>query len=259
MTSAQLVVIPDVRSLSAKQRKALNPTKTGVFAKTVLLPGEDRQELEDHLREYVDYFRPSSGPEMDAVTAVAFQSWREHRLAAGYARKVLLSSEKDPDFRSFMDQAEAVQERLDQHQAVLLHLDKERKKGTVKHAAAARSAAMVVRDRLRLDPWRIRRMADSEIVQLSVDVRAALRSVISEARRQLGELNEQLSRLRKDQSAEWVQLVDRERARILRNKEKALRILFMVRALGPNGTKTPGDQRARTTWPAAQAGENDGA
>ena len=215
---------------------ALNAVKTGVFAKSALLPGEDREEFEEHVQGYVDHFQPQGVPERDAVMSLALEAWRERRLHQGHALKVLLLSWDDGPFCELLEAVEEVQDELDSLQRRLDRLERERKKGTARHANAVRAAASLLPRLLGLRHTKLCALPDRKLTALSGEVRHQLRDRIDGLRREKRRLNRKISRLRVDPEPQWMQLLDRERSRVLRNKEKALRVLVATRALGPDET-----------------------
>src|SRR3954466_10620235 len=68
------------RSPEGKSRSALNAVKTGCFARTPLLPGEEPGELEGFVGEIIEDLSPANAVERDLAERVAGLSWRRRRL-----------------------------------------------------------------------------------------------------------------------------------------------------------------------------------
>jgi hypothetical protein len=68
-----------------------NALKHGAFADTVLLPGEDPEEVKELLAELYDEWRPEGPTQIDKVHSIALGMWRKRRQRR-YSNKVMARS-----------------------------------------------------------------------------------------------------------------------------------------------------------------------
>src|SRR6476620_6856475 len=68
------------RTPEGKARAALNALKTGCFARTPMLPGEEPAELEAFVAEIIEDLAPATAGERGLAERVAGLSWRRRRL-----------------------------------------------------------------------------------------------------------------------------------------------------------------------------------
>jgi hypothetical protein len=76
--NAQLSTGPT--SAEGKSKSSLNAVKTALTGRTVLLPTDDAEAYEQHLRAYDKEFKPMTPRETELVQSVADSSWRLHRI-----------------------------------------------------------------------------------------------------------------------------------------------------------------------------------
>ena len=108
------------RTPQGKARASLNAVKTGCFARTPLLPGEEPAELEAFVADLIDDLSPATAVERDLAERVAGLSWRRRRLWR--AEEEVISKEFGPPMDD--EDAEQLEEELeeaacdsDQHRA----------------------------------------------------------------------------------------------------------------------------------------------
>src|SRR3954447_5520507 len=78
-TNAQLSTGP--RTEEGKQRSSLNALKSGLTGRTILLPTEDTEAYERHLRHFLNYYEPAGEEESAIVQRMADTRWRLDRCA----------------------------------------------------------------------------------------------------------------------------------------------------------------------------------
>jgi hypothetical protein len=67
---------------AGKQRSSLNALRHGLTGQTVVMPSDDLQAYQHHLKSYIDEYNPQGRTEADLVQALADTSWRLNRVAA---------------------------------------------------------------------------------------------------------------------------------------------------------------------------------
>jgi hypothetical protein len=67
------------KSAEGKFRASQNSLKHGLTAKSILIPGEDPADWQQHLDSYLDQFLPATAPERDLVFRIAAAQWRIRR------------------------------------------------------------------------------------------------------------------------------------------------------------------------------------
>ena len=70
------------RSAEGKARSSMNALKTGIYAKSLVIPREDPERLDTLTTEYFDRFRPSVPEQRDQVDILIRATWELRRLAA---------------------------------------------------------------------------------------------------------------------------------------------------------------------------------
>jgi hypothetical protein len=70
------------RSVEGKARSSMNALKTGIYAKSLVIPREDPERLDSLTNEYFDRFRPSAPEQRDQVDILIRSTWELRRLAA---------------------------------------------------------------------------------------------------------------------------------------------------------------------------------
>jgi hypothetical protein len=68
------------RSLQGKSVSKFNALKSGIYAQSQVIPGEDAAELEALAESYEDEFRPRTGPQWFLVDSMLRADWRMRRL-----------------------------------------------------------------------------------------------------------------------------------------------------------------------------------
>jgi hypothetical protein len=68
------------RSLQGKSVSKFNALKSGIYAQSQVIPGEDAAELEALAESYEDEFRPETGPQRFLVDSMLRADWRMRRL-----------------------------------------------------------------------------------------------------------------------------------------------------------------------------------
>jgi hypothetical protein len=66
--------------LQGRSVSKFNALKSGIYAQSQVIPGEDAAELEALAESYADEFRPKTGPERFLVDAMLRADWRMRRL-----------------------------------------------------------------------------------------------------------------------------------------------------------------------------------
>jgi len=78
-----------------KQRSSLNALRHGLTSKIVVMPTEDRQAYQRHLKSFTDEYLPKGATESHLVQSLADVSWRLNRVAAIEANVLAADA---PDF-----------------------------------------------------------------------------------------------------------------------------------------------------------------
>ncbi|HLK69713.1 MAG TPA: hypothetical protein VKU19_40065 [Bryobacteraceae bacterium] len=74
------------RSAEGKARSSMNAMKTGIYAKSLLIPGEDRAHLDALTAEYYQRYRPAAPEQRDLVDILIRSTWTLRRLAVAEAQ-----------------------------------------------------------------------------------------------------------------------------------------------------------------------------
>ncbi|HEY2015004.1 MAG TPA: hypothetical protein VGH38_15960, partial [Bryobacteraceae bacterium] len=69
------------RSAAGRARAAMNALKTGLYAQSIVLPGEDPAELQNLIGEYHDYHAPNSPEARAFCDKLAHSEWLSRRFA----------------------------------------------------------------------------------------------------------------------------------------------------------------------------------
>jgi hypothetical protein len=69
------------RTENGKARSSQNALKSGIYTKTILIPGENGDEFEALLIEYHDHYLPQSPAERDLVDQLIRDTWQLRRFA----------------------------------------------------------------------------------------------------------------------------------------------------------------------------------
>jgi hypothetical protein len=76
-----------------KQRSSYNATRHGLLAICVVLPGEDPENFQEFIRQFVDRFQPVDDFEFNLIEELCAHAWRMRRAWA--VEKALLSKQID--------------------------------------------------------------------------------------------------------------------------------------------------------------------
>jgi hypothetical protein len=67
---------------AGKKQSSLNALRHGLTGQIVVMPNEDLEAYQRHLKSYTDEYEPKGATEADLVQALADTSWRLNRVAA---------------------------------------------------------------------------------------------------------------------------------------------------------------------------------
>jgi hypothetical protein len=70
------------KTIEGKQKSSLNALRHGLTAQIAVMPTEDLQAYQSHLKSFADEFNPSGAVEAHLVQVLADTSWRQNRVAA---------------------------------------------------------------------------------------------------------------------------------------------------------------------------------
>jgi hypothetical protein len=79
-----------------KQRSSLNALRHGLTGQIVVMPTEDLQAYQFHLKSFTDEYRPEGATEAHLTQALADTSWRLNRVAALETNLLSLAAVGDP-------------------------------------------------------------------------------------------------------------------------------------------------------------------
>src|SRR5512140_2553928 len=74
------------RSAEGKARSSMNALKSGIYAKSLIIPGEDPAQLTTLTEEYFQRFRPVVPEQRDLVEILVRSTWSLRRLAVAEAQ-----------------------------------------------------------------------------------------------------------------------------------------------------------------------------
>ncbi len=74
------------RSAEGKARSSLNALKSGIYSKSLVIPGEDRAALDTLKDEYYQRFQPALPEQRDLVDVLVRATWTLRRLAVAEAQ-----------------------------------------------------------------------------------------------------------------------------------------------------------------------------
>jgi hypothetical protein len=74
------------RSAAGKGRSSMNALKTGIYANSLIIPGEDPADLATLTEEYFQRYRPSAPEQRDQVDILVRSTWTLRRLGAAEAQ-----------------------------------------------------------------------------------------------------------------------------------------------------------------------------
>ena len=70
------------RTVTGKARSSMNALKSGIYSKSLVIPGEDPEHLAALTNEYFERFRPSVPEQRDQVDILIRSTWTLRRLAS---------------------------------------------------------------------------------------------------------------------------------------------------------------------------------
>jgi hypothetical protein len=70
------------KTAEGKKRSSLNALRDGLTGQIVVMPTEDLEAYQAHLKSFTDEYRPEGATEANLVQALADTSWRLNRVAA---------------------------------------------------------------------------------------------------------------------------------------------------------------------------------
>jgi hypothetical protein len=82
---------------AGKQRPSLNPLRHGLTSPSMVMPAEDLQVYQLHLKSFTDEYHPEGATESHLVQAVADTAWRLNRVAALEVNLLTLAAANQPD------------------------------------------------------------------------------------------------------------------------------------------------------------------
>jgi hypothetical protein len=83
------------KTAEGKQRSSLNALRHGLTGQIVVMPTEDLQAYQLHLRSFTDEYDPRGATESNLVQALADTSWRLNRVAALETNLLMLGMTHD--------------------------------------------------------------------------------------------------------------------------------------------------------------------
>jgi len=142
------------RTEPGKQRSSLNALRHGLTARTTVLPGEDPEAYQRHIRQFFDEYAPATPTETQLVHEIAATAWRLNRIP-------LLESElfsQNPDHQTLIPMLATLglhgarlsrrfEKALDQLRAI----QDERRRRELRHLTEA--AEILIRRRRQGLPW----------------------------------------------------------------------------------------------------------
>ncbi|MBZ5627029.1 MAG: hypothetical protein LAQ69_51400 [Acidobacteriia bacterium] len=82
------------RSAAGKARSSMNALKTGIYANSLIIPGEDPAHLATLTDEYFQRYRPALPEQRDQVDILVRSTWTLRRLAAAEAQVWIYEMER---------------------------------------------------------------------------------------------------------------------------------------------------------------------
>src|ERR1022692_4087431 len=74
------------RSAEGKARSSMNALKSGIYSKSLIIPGEDPAHLETLLDEYFERYRPAVPEQRDLIDILVRSTWTLRRLGVAEAQ-----------------------------------------------------------------------------------------------------------------------------------------------------------------------------
>jgi hypothetical protein len=95
---------------AGKQRSSLNALRHGLTGQIVVMPTEDLQAYQSHLKSFADEYHPHGATEAHLLQALADASWRLNRVAA--LETNLLTLGVASQFSPFSDSPQQIQDAM---------------------------------------------------------------------------------------------------------------------------------------------------
>jgi len=96
------------RTESGKLRSSLNALRHGLTGQLVVMPTEDLQTYQAHLKSFTDQYQPQDPTEANLVQALADSSWRLNRVVALETNLLSISYSPADLVAGLLDQAKAL-------------------------------------------------------------------------------------------------------------------------------------------------------
>ena len=84
------------KTRAGKQKSSLNALRHGLTGQIVVMPNEDLQAYQSHLKSFTDEYDPQGATEAHLVQALADASWRLNRVAALETNLLTLAAANQP-------------------------------------------------------------------------------------------------------------------------------------------------------------------
>jgi hypothetical protein len=85
------------KTQAGKQRSSLNALRHGLTSQIVVMPTEDLEAYQRHLKSFTDEYHPKGATEAHLVQSVADTSWRLNRVVAMESNLLTLAAANQPD------------------------------------------------------------------------------------------------------------------------------------------------------------------
>jgi hypothetical protein len=83
------------RTVTGKARSSMNALKSGIYSKSLVIPGEDPEHLAALTNEYFERFRPTVPEQRDQVDILIRSTWTLRRLAAAETQVWIYDMERE--------------------------------------------------------------------------------------------------------------------------------------------------------------------
>jgi hypothetical protein len=85
------------KTKAGKQRSSLNALRHGLTGQLVVMPTEDLEAYQRHLKSFADEYHPKGATEAHLVQSLADASWRLNRVAILEANLLTLAAAREPN------------------------------------------------------------------------------------------------------------------------------------------------------------------
>jgi hypothetical protein len=82
---------------SGKQKSALNALRHGLTGQIIVLPSDDLEAYQRHIKSFTDEYQPKGATEATLVQTLADTAWRIHRVSALENNLLTLGIVREPD------------------------------------------------------------------------------------------------------------------------------------------------------------------